>query len=258
MRQLFVDMQKVARLNRRQRSNNALQDVAATVRRFLPNRELLLIAPLLALILNSPAAAEVIKVEGGGTATTEIFYPWKEDFEEETGDTLLTKTSTPVQGLIALENGAVDIATTALPLERVIALAEKEGVKIDPATLNSSVMTKTSIKVFINKPTTVDTLSKEQLKGIFTGKITNWSEVGGSDLPIEVIWGEKTPEQNTLFSNQILDGEPMSAKATLASDYDQIRKFLIKRPGAVGILPHGFTMGALKVVTTPPLRARLS
>lgn len=43
-----------------------------------------------------------------------------------------------------------------------------------------------AIAVFVNKKNPVNNLTKEQIKGIFTGKIKNWKEVGGKDAPIRV------------------------------------------------------------------------
>lgn len=41
-----------------------------------------------------------------------------------------------------------------------------------------------AIAAFVHKSNPVKNLSKEQIKGIFTGKIKNWKEVGGKDAPI--------------------------------------------------------------------------
>lgn len=42
-----------------------------------------------------------------------------------------------------------------------------------------------AIAVFVHKNNPVKNLTKEQIKGIFTGKIKNWKEVGGKDVPIQ-------------------------------------------------------------------------
>ena len=50
-------------------------------------------------------------------------------------------------------------------------------------------------------------LSKEQLKDIFTGKKTNWKDVGGKDMPIAVVYGNKIPGTNNVFMKQVMGGE---------------------------------------------------
>jgi len=62
-----------------------------------------------------------------------------------------------------------------------------------------------AIAVFVNKRNPVKDLSKEQVKGIFTGKIKNWKEVGGKDAEIVVVTERKTGGTITAFKELALD-----------------------------------------------------
>ena len=55
-----------------------------------------------------------------------------------------------------------------------------------------------AIAVFVNEKNTVKNLTKEQIKGIFTGKIKNWKEVGGKDAKIFVITEILTGDRATI------------------------------------------------------------
>ena len=57
--------------------------------------------------------------------------------------------------------------------------AEKAGVK-----LSTVIPAKQAFVFMVNKDNPVDSLTKEQLKDIYSGKITNWSELGGPDEDI--------------------------------------------------------------------------
>jgi phosphate transport system substrate-binding protein len=63
--------------------------------------------------------------------------------------------------------------------------------------------------VFVHKDNPVKELTKAQLKGIFTGRIRNWKEVGGKDAPIvpniEILTGKRATIE--MFQEMILDGE---------------------------------------------------
>jgi phosphate transport system substrate-binding protein len=79
------------------------------------------------------------------------------------------------KGIKALLDGKVTLAGASRPLES----AEKKQKLIGHA------IGYDAIAVFVNKNNPVNNLTKEQLKGIFTGKIKNWKEVGGKDAPIQ-------------------------------------------------------------------------
>lgn len=208
----------------------------------------------LPLLIAAPAVAEEIKLIGGISAITTVFSPIKETYEKTTGDTLTIRLSEPTKALIALEKGEVDFATVnEFSVETALKNAKREGVAIDPATLNRTEVAKSNLLVFLDKGNRVSKLSKEQLKGIFTGKITNWSGVGGADQPIVVLWGKDMPFLNTLFSKKIMDGEPVTPKARIAGDHFDVRKIVVATPGAIALNSTGLIMPKLKVPEVPSM-----
>lgn len=66
------------------------------------------------------------------------------------------------------------------------------------------------IAVFVHAANPVKNLTKEQLKGIFTGRIKNWKEVGGKDLPIEPNTEIAGAKRATMleFQDMAMDKEP--------------------------------------------------
>lgn len=72
-----------------------------------------------------------------------------------------------------------------------------------------------ALVVFVHDKNAVKDLSKDQVKGIFTGKITNWKEVGGADAKIMVVTEELKGGSGALkeFKTNMLDGtEPVPGK----------------------------------------------
>jgi len=70
-----------------------------------------------------------------------------------------------------------------------------------------------AIAVFVHSNNPVKDLTKEQIKGIFTGKITNWKEVGGNDAPIQPnteIAGEKRATM-LAFQEMAMDKAPYAS-----------------------------------------------
>lgn len=103
------------------------------------------------------------------------------------------------KGVKALLDGKATLAGAS----RALHANEKKG-------LLSHTIGYDAIAVFVHKNNPVKNLSKTQLKGIFTGRIKNWKEVGGKDAPIhpntEILGGKRATTE--FFQEHVLDGEP--------------------------------------------------
>ncbi|MBI4697914.1 MAG: substrate-binding domain-containing protein [Nitrospirae bacterium] len=192
-----------------------------------------------------------IRVNGGGAAINTVFKPLAPYTEKAAGITLNIIQSSPKRGLIELVQGRADIATAAHSLESMIKGAGQDGVNIDPATLRQTVIAKNKTVVITHKDNPVKKLSKEQLKGIFTGKITNWKDVGGKDMPVIVVWGKASPGQNALFTKEMLDSESVAKDILDATDYANIRDTVAGMPESIGINPLGIADASVNIPETP-------
>lgn len=200
----------------------------------------------------SAAYGEEIKVGGGGAAIAGVFNPVKSHFEKATGINLIVLQSSPKDGLVDLVNGKLDAAVAAVPLESMVKGAEAAGVKVDQASLVKTEVGKNRTLLFVHPSNTVPKLSKEQVKGIFTGKIVNWKEVGGPDRDIIVVWGKGTPGQNAQLTKEVLDGEAVTADALESGNYAKIRETVAATPEAIGIDPHGLADATVKALEQEP------
>lgn len=200
----------------------------------------------------APSFAAELKVGGGGASIASIFKQIKAPFEKSTGNLLFNLQSTPKNGLVDLMKGKLDAAVAAVPLESMIAGAEKDGVKVSKDELTTIEVGTNKTVVFINKDNKIAALSKQQMKDVFTGKITNWKDVGGADSDILVVWGKNSPGQNALFTKVILDGVPVTKDNLETTDYAGILDAVKNNPGAIGIDPLGMADASVKVIRTEP------
>ncbi len=98
------------------------------------------------------------------------------DIEEARQWVLCNKTDGAYENLIA---GKVDMIFCSMPSEEQQQMADDAGFEFELTPfLNGAFV------FFVNKDNTVDSLTVQQLYDIYSGKITNWSEVGGDDVPI--------------------------------------------------------------------------
>lgn len=198
--------------------------------------------------------ADEIKIGAGAAPTENVLKPIKEPFEKATGIKLQIISSGPKIALQDLEKGAVDAAAAGLSFDDWMDLMKKEGAEIkDPSSLQQVNIGKDRIIVLINKDNPVSKLSKEQLKGIFTGKITNWKDVGGKDMPIIVVWGMLIHGTNSLFIKNMLDGESPTKDILEATTAEDVKQKVASNPEAVGIGPVAVIDSTVKSPETPEI-----
>lgn len=206
-----------------------------------------------AVLLSATIAfSSEIKIGGGGASIASVFAPVKSAFESSSSHNLINLQSTPAAGLKDLLDGKLDAAVAAAPLSDMIAGAVKAGARVDMSSLQSFEVALNKTVVLIHPSNSVSSLDKEQMKGLFTGKIANWKEVGGKDEPVLVIWGKNTPGQNNLFTRIILDGEKITGENLETTDYRGIKDSVSSNPGAIGIGPLGMVDTSVKAIKPNP------
>ncbi len=84
-----------------------------------------------------------------------------------------------VGGYYQLAEKETDIFIGAAPSEEQIEYAEECNTTFEYTQIGSE-----AFVFFVHKDNPIDSLTVEQIKGIYSGEITNWSEVGGSDEKI--------------------------------------------------------------------------
>lgn len=199
-----------------------------------------------------PAFAEELKIGAGAAPTENVLKPVKGAFEKASGLNLTILASGPKQAFIDLERGAVDAAAAGLSLDDWLALLKKEGVSVaDPAAYKAVTIGKDRVVVIVHKDNPVQKLDKAQLTGIFTGKTTNWKEVGGKDAPVLVVWGGLTQGTNTMFVKNIMDGAKPTAETINATTAEDIRQNVAANPEGIGIGPQAIINGTVRSPETP-------
>lgn len=139
-------------------------------------------------------------------------------------------------GEAAIVEGRTDIAGVArIPRSEVLA----KGVL-------STHIGWDAIAVIVNSETGIINLSTEQLKDIFTGKITNWKELGGADLKIQPLIVDKNSATRNIFRSIILKEDDYAGSTTITPDIEIINK-VKSTPGAIGHISLSFLNGNGKI-----------
>jgi phosphate transport system substrate-binding protein len=107
-----------------------------------------------------------------------------------------------------------------------------------------------ALSVIVNPGNTVTQLTREQLEGIFTGKIKNWKEVGGADLAIVVYSRESSSGTYEFFKDHVMLKKNYAATVLSMASTGAIVQSVSQTKGAIGYVGMAYennTVKALKV-----------
>ena len=201
----------------------------------------------------APATTAAAKLSGtvatdGSTSMEKVVGALGEAFMEANPDTTFTYNPTGSgSGIQAVQEGRCDIGLSS----RALKDAEKE------AGLTETVLAYDGIAMIVNPANPVEDLSLEQIADIYTGKITNWSEVGGNDSQIVLIGREAGSGTRGGFEEIVGVVDACQYRQELSSTGDVITT-VAQNPDAIGYASLAAvkdTVKALKVAGVTPTEA---
>ncbi|MFO7916884.1 MAG: PstS family phosphate ABC transporter substrate-binding protein [Anaerolineae bacterium] len=195
-------------------------------------------------------SAKTIENKGSDTIVN-LALAWVEEYTRLHPDVRISVTGGGSgTGIAAMINGTVDIANASRSMkEEEITAAQKNG--IDPVEF---VVARDAIAVVVHPSNPVDGLTLQQISDIYTGKITNWREVGGEDRPIVLLSRESNSGTYVYFlENVIRLGEKesdllFSPDTLLMPSSEGISAEIRQNPNAIGYDGLGYVTPDQKVV----------
>lgn len=194
------------------------------------NKKVLMLA-VMALGL-SASAAFAQKVKGSDTVLP-LTQKEAEVFMNKNSDAMVTVTGGGSGvGISALESNNTDIAMSS----RKIKIDEQLKIKSSGKTLVEKIIAYDALAVIVNPANKVSQLTREQLEGIFTGKITNWKEVGGDDMKIVVYSRETSSGTYEFFKESVLKNKNYMASVLSMPATGAIVQSVSQTKGAIGYI----------------------
>lgn len=173
---------------------------------------------LLSVIFLSPAFAasakrNSIQIKGSDTMVN-LAQSWAERYMEANPAEFAAVTGGGSgTGLSSLISGACDIAMSSRNIkEKEIALAKQKG--INPYEIKVGL---DGLAVVVHLKNPVNKLTLDQLAGIFSGRITNWKELGGLDSKIAVLSREVNSGTHVYFKEHVLRKNDPNSKEEFAA-----------------------------------------
>lgn len=135
-------------------------------------------------------------------------------------------------GIAALIDGSTEIATSS----RKIKMDEKLKLQDAGKKFREVVIAKDALSIVVHPSNKVTQLTREQIEGIFTGKIKNWKEVGGDNLAIVVYSRESSSGTYEFFKEFVLNRKNFASSVLSMPATGAIVQSISQTKGAIGYI----------------------
>jgi phosphate transport system substrate-binding protein len=194
-------------------------------------RELLAAAAFVVMFAPGLAQADV-KVRGATTVAYGLMNPHKARIEQLARANLTILPSSTGHGLADLASGNADIAMLADSLETAAdAVNNKTPGLVNLETLASRHVGDALVQFIVHPSNPIVKISKDQLADLYSGKIRNWSELGGNDQPVMVV-GEPTSSPYRMIRDALAISYRPDLRAV--QNTNQTATIVVQAPGAIG------------------------
>lgn len=192
------------------------------------------VAPLIAMLLMPAfliaAAPQRITIKGSDTMVI-LVQRWTEMFLDKMAVEFQVTGGGSGVGIAALLNGTTDICASSRPMkpaevEQMKAKYNYKGLEVRVA--------RDGLAVYVHKSNKVKQLTMEQVRLIFTGKITNWKQLGGADKTINLYSRENNSGTYEFFKEHVLLKQDFAPQAQHMAGTAALINAVSKDPNAVG------------------------
>jgi len=140
-------------------------------------------------------------------------------------------------GLQAAENGLADLGMCSR------ALTPAEARIFIPLTI-----ARDGLAIVVNRHNPIHNLSLPQLRGIFSGTLSNWSDVGGKAGPIRPISREEGSGTRESFARLVMQGSSISRRALTQESNGSVKALVLGDPSAIGYMSLGLVNDEIRAL----------
>jgi phosphate transport system substrate-binding protein len=181
--------------------------------------------------IDENAAARSITIKGSDTMVI-LGQRWAEEYMKMNPDIRIQVTGGGSgTGIAALINGGTDICEASRHMKdkekEMVLERHGKGVTEIPVALDG-------VAVYIPESSPIQSLTKAQLKSIYTGSVTNWRDVGGDDQRIVAYSRENNSGTYVFFKEEVLDKEDFAVDIQTLPGTAAVVNAVSKDPASLG------------------------
>ena len=187
----------------------------------------------------------------GSDTMVNVAQAWAEAYKQaHPGSNIAVTGGGSGTGIAALINDTVDIANASRAIkDEEIKAAQANGV--EPVEF---VVSQDAIGVIVHRDNPINRLTLQEISWIYTGKITNWQELGGDDRPIVKLSRETNSGTHVYFLEEVIrlgdsaNKEIFSADTLLLPSSEGIIAEVRENPNAIGYDGLGYITDDVKII----------
>ena len=149
-------------------------------------------------------------------------------------------------GIAAFVDGSTDIAMSS----RKMKMSEKMKLQDAGKAYKEVIIANDALSVIVNPANKINQLTREQIEGIFTGKIKNWKEVGGNDEKIVAYSRESSSGTYEFFKEHVLNNKNYGTAILMMPATGAMVQSVSQTKGAIGYIGFAYmetNVKALKI-----------
>lgn len=176
---------------------------------------------------------EILAVLQNERAAFDSLYP---------GATIVVDEGTSSEGVRALFAAECDLAAISRELDPVERAAAMQG----GLELEGYRFARDGVALVVHPGNPVENMAIEQVRGVFEGTLTRWSEIGGADVPIRPVIQPPGSDIMAYFAARVMNGEPMRAPVVYQTSDSAVVAFVARQPQAMGIVSMAWSERGVK------------
>lgn len=181
----------------------------------------------------------------GSDTMVQLAQAWAQDFMKAHADVDVQVTGGGSNtGIAALINKTTEIANASRPMKD----EEKASAKEKGVDVKEFIVAQDALSIIVNVSNPVKDLTLAQLKDIYTGKVTNWKEVGGPDKKIIANGRESSSGTFVFFQEHVLNKEPFATAVLQSPSTNQIVDNVSQDEGGIGYVGLGYVNDKVRAV----------
>lgn len=214
------------------------------IRKLTKTALILLVLSVMCMGLQGGALAKDITMKGSTTVlpiaqiTAEVFMDQHPDVK------ISVQGGGSGIGIAGIIDGTCDIGDSSRSMkEQELSNAVNKGV--NP---KANFVAMDGIAVIVHPSNKISGLTKNQLKDIYIGKISNWSALGGASQKIVVVSRDSSSGTFESFGEMALDKAKVRSDALMQASNQAIASTVAKTPGAIGYVGLGYISSQVKAL----------